>query len=223
MKRLSFIAFSILFSVSLFTQERISREDVEWLDIWIPNTLKDDKPRIILIGNSITRSYYREVESQLKDIAYVAQFTTSKSIGDPALLDEISLVLKNTPFDVIHFNNGLHGWGYTEEEYRSNFPSFLEIIRSSTPEAKLIWASSTPTHSDESRPEFPEMDRIKTRNAIALECIKGKEILFNDLFTLGDQHPEYYEGGDGIHLNSTGIKAFGTHVANFIREMLVTN
>lgn len=210
----------IAFSVNVFSQDKISREDVEWLDIWIPSTLKDDKPRILLMGNSITRSYYKEVGAQLKDVAYVAQFATSKSLGDPALLQEIELVLKNTSFDVIHFNNGLHGWGYTEDEYRAGFSEMLDVIKEIAPEAKLIWASSTPVHCDESRPEFPKMERIKARNMLALECIEGQNIAVNDLFTLANAHPEYYEGGDGIHLVPIGVKALGTHVAKVLKDIM---
>jgi hypothetical protein len=50
-------------------------------------------------------------------------------------------------FEVIHFNNGLHGIGaVSEKEYAEFLPQFLAHIRKLAPKAKLIWASSTPSH-----------------------------------------------------------------------------
>src|SRR4051795_9542211 len=75
------------------------RENIEWLDVWVPNTNAHDLPRVLLIGDSITRAYYPEVEQRLKGKAYVARLATSKSVGDPALLQEIALVLSEAHFD----------------------------------------------------------------------------------------------------------------------------
>ena len=66
------------------------RESIEWLDVWMPDTNDSGLPRILLIGNSITRGYYPEVQKILTGKAYVARLTTSKSIGDPALSKEIN-------------------------------------------------------------------------------------------------------------------------------------
>ena len=60
-----------------------------------------------------------QVEKQLAGKAYCARLATSKCVADPAFLDEVQLLLKQYRFAVIHFNNGLHGFGYTEDQYRS--------------------------------------------------------------------------------------------------------
>jgi len=43
------------------TAERIQplREDIEWLDVWMPNTNEKKLPRVLLVGDSITRAYPR--------------------------------------------------------------------------------------------------------------------------------------------------------------------
>src|SRR5690349_6051113 len=86
----------------------LSREDIEWLDVWLPHVNDLDKPHVLLIGDSITRDYYPVVEAILTDQAYVGRLSTSKSLGDPALLAQIAQVLKEGRYRVIHFNNGLH-------------------------------------------------------------------------------------------------------------------
>src|SRR5271163_1521591 len=120
-----------------------ARESIEWCDIWISHANETNLPRVLLIGDSITRAYYPEVEKHLAGKAYIARLATSRFISDPVLLQEIALVLDNTKFDIIHFNNGMHGWQHSEKEYGDAFPGFLATIRAHAPDAKLVWASTT--------------------------------------------------------------------------------
>jgi hypothetical protein len=84
---------------------------------------------VLLIGDSITRAYGKAVEANLKGKAYVGRMATSKSLGDPALLGEVALVLQEQRLDVIHFNNGMHGDGYSEEQYAAALPARIEMLR----------------------------------------------------------------------------------------------
>jgi hypothetical protein len=97
----------LLLLALLPAHSQIVREKIEWLDIWIPNTNDHALPRVLLIGDSITRGYGKAVETGLKDKAYAARLATSKSLGDPALLEQIALVLHEHKFDIIHCNNGM--------------------------------------------------------------------------------------------------------------------
>ena len=136
---------------------RVVRETIEWLDVWVPGNNVTDRPRVLLVGDSITRDYYKAVEDKLQGKAVVCRLATSKSLGDPALLDEVRLVLGQAKFDVVHFNNGMHGWGYTEDEYAKAVPDLVAAIRKAAPGAKLVWASTTPVRvartSRSTRPE----------------------------------------------------------------------
>ena len=81
----------LLSSVSVWADERpVRREAIEWCDAWMPHMNDRDLPRVVLIGDSITRGYYPAVEQNLAGKAYVARITTSKAIGDPALLAELT-------------------------------------------------------------------------------------------------------------------------------------
>jgi len=112
---------------------RVVRENIEWLDVWVPGNAVTDQPRVLLIGDSITCGYYKTVEDQLKGKAVVCRLATSKSLGDPALLDEVKLVLGQAKFNAVHFNNGMHGWGYTEDEYAKALPDLVAAIRKGAP------------------------------------------------------------------------------------------
>lgn len=70
------ITFILLFlSIATFAQQKIAREYIEWSDNWIPGANKTDLPHVLLIGNSITRGYYGEVEQALKNKAYVGRLS----------------------------------------------------------------------------------------------------------------------------------------------------
>ena len=56
----------------------------------------------------------------------MARLATSSSLGDPALLDQVKFMLTNYKFAVIHFNNGLHGFDYTDAEYQNDIPEIIE-------------------------------------------------------------------------------------------------
>lgn len=193
-----------------------ARESIEWLDAWMPNTNDTGLPRILLIGNSITRGYYPEVQKNLAGKAYVARLATSKSVGDPALLKEIELILGYYKFDIVHFNNGLHGWEYTEAQYRKAFPAFVKKIRKSASGAVLIWATTTPIRTKGDMNVFdPRTERVKVRNQVALDYItKHPGIIIDDLWALTINNPGFYQGGDGTHPNPSGYKAMAEKVAN---------
>lgn len=197
-------------------------ENIEWLDVWMPNSNDSSLPRILLIGNSITRGYYNEVQKALAGKAYVARLTSSKSIGDPGILKEIDLVTSYYKFDIVHFNNGLHGFGYTEKEYARAYPKFIKHIRKGAPHAKLIWATSTPIHTKADVTFLdPRTERIKARNKIALDFIATqKDIKVDDLWAFTINNLELYKGGDGTHPNAEGFQAIGEKVAAALVEVL---
>lgn len=199
---------------------RVVRENIEWLDVWVPGNGVKDRPRVLLIGDSITRAYYKTVEDKLKGKAVVCRLTTSKSLGDPGLLDEVKLVLGQATFDVVHFNNGMHGWGYTEDEYAKAVPELVAAIRKGAPGAKLVWASTTPVRVSGKVDQLdPKTDRVKARNTSAAGVMAKEKIPTDDLFALVVEKPDWFSN-DGIHLNAKGSTAMGERVAAQVLKLL---
>ncbi len=197
----------------------IVREEIEWLDVWIPGNSNTQLPRVLLIGDSITRGYYGGVELALKGKAIVCRLTTSKSLGDPGLIAEVHMILSQTKYDLVHFNNGLHGWGYSEKEYEKGFGDLLKTFKKETPGAKLIWATTTPMREPGKDQFQAKTARIKARNAIAATLTNKEGIATNDLFGFLEEKPTYWSG-DGVHLNGEGTKALGVRVSGMILEQL---
>ncbi len=198
----------------------VKRENIEWLDAWLPNGNDHDLPRVLLIGDSITRGYYANVEANLKGKAYVGRLTTSKSLGDPALLDEVALVLKQIRFDLIHFNNGLHGREYTEEEYAAAFPDLIATLRRHAPSARLIWANTTDVRVRNNLEQVdPVTARVRRRNELAAAIVGREKIPVDDLFAAIKDHPEYH-AQDGVHFNEKGREILARQVASEVARLL---
>jgi len=107
-----------------YAQDRASRaEEIEWTWEVRPAHVDSKLPNVLLVGDSITRNYYPEVQRQLNQVANVYLMATSASVGDPRLprqLAEFSAA-ESVSFKVVHFNNGMHGWNYSEADYRTAF------------------------------------------------------------------------------------------------------
>ncbi len=197
-------------------------EFIEWCDIWISHANETNLPRVLLIGDSIVRDYYPEVEKHLAGKAFVARLSTSRFIGDPVLLKEIELVLGGTKFDVVHFNNGMHGWQHTEDEYRKAFPKLIKTIRAHAPKARLIWATTTPLRdgkgvTSDTNAQYSD-ERIAARNVIAAEFVTARNIPIDDLNAAMQGHPEYHS--DNVHFNGTGIQIQAAQVSAKIAQFL---
>lgn len=218
---------SILLAVSGFlvsnnwaAEPVVKRENIEWAQIWIPDNSRNDLPRVLLIGDSICNAYYDGVAQSLKGKALVVKMATSFSLADPVLLNQVKSFLTTYKFAVIHFNNGLHGFDYTEGEYQKQFSELLKIIKQSAPDAKLIWATSTPARNAKNLQQLaPINDRVKARNKIVVNLAAKEGITVNDLYSLVENHPEYW-GGDGLHFKPEGVAVEGKQVAKCVLNAL---
>lgn len=199
-----------------------ARESIEWCDIWLSHANETNRPRVLLIGDSIVRDYYPEVEKRLYGKALVARLATSRFVADPVLLKEIELVLEGTRFDVILFNNGMHGWQHGEEAYRKAFPGLIKAIRAHAPEARLIWANTTTLRdgkgvNGDTKAEYSD-ERIAARNALAAEIVAAENIPIVDLNAAVIGRPEFHS--DNVHFNGQGDGILAAQVSAAIEKLL---
>lgn len=199
-----------------------ARESIEWCDVWISHANETSLPRVLLIGDSITRDYYPEVERRLSGKAFVARLTTSRFVADPVLLSEIESTLDGAKFDVVQFNNGMHGWQHSEAEYRKALPKLIKTIRAHAPGARLIWATTTPLRdgkgtTGDTKAEYSD-ERIASRNALAAEIVAAQKIPIVDLNAAVRGHPELHS--DNVHFNNEGSKILAAQVSAAIAKLL---
>jgi lysophospholipase L1-like esterase len=196
------MVLSTLAAATATAEDKPILERIEWSDVWVVNADRDDLPRVLLVGDSIVKGYYDSAEKALAGKANLARYATSKFMGHLDYLRELEILLRGYTFDVIHINNGLHGWGYTEEQYRESFPELLECIE-----------KYAPSQLDDKN------DRVIARNRISVEVMVEHEIPIDDLYALVADHPEYFSQ-DGVHFNDEGRAAQGKQVAEMIAEAL---
>jgi hypothetical protein len=119
-------------------------EEIEWTREGRPPHPDPKLPNVLLLGDSISRNYFPQFANDLTGIANVYLMATSPCVANPRPPHQIAELarLESVPFRLVHFNNGMHGWNYTEDQYRAAFAQFL---RSVPPSSAKIAPSSRPT------------------------------------------------------------------------------
>lgn len=203
-------------SCSLASAEITKTEEIEWTWDVRPANPDPNLPNVLLVGDSISRNYFPEVSKVLTGIANVYLLANSICVGDPRLPEEVLSFSKmeGVRFRVIHFNNGMHGWDYTEPEYEHGFAAYLKAIHTIAPHATYIWTSTTPVRKD--LPGGASNARIAARNAIAHRFTK--DLLVDDQYALMLKHADLYQ--DDVHFNPAGSTIEGDEAASLIKAAL---
>jgi hypothetical protein len=213
------LAFAIAGLLPVLAAQSLSLpEPVEWTWEVRPPSPLPDLPNVLLLGDSITRAYYPQVSKDLEGIANIYLMATSTSIGDPRLPRQIAefVSLEQIRFEVVHFNNGMHGWDYTEAQYRTGFPSFLHAIQKIPGHPRLIWATTTQVQSDQSA--GVSNTRIDARNKIAVRFVQATGIIIDDQHALMAIYQDQHE--DNVHYKESGAALMGNQAAATIRREL---
>jgi hypothetical protein len=203
---------------SLAAQSVSIPEEIEWTWEVRPAHADAKLPNVLLLGDSITRNYFPEVKKDLSGVANVYLMASSTCVGDPRLPHQIAefVALENVKFRVVHFNNGMHGWDYTEAQYKAAFPGFLRAVRkAAAPGGALIWATTTPVRADATGATNA---RVDARNAIADALAKARGIPIDDQHALMVKHEDLHQ--DPVHFNSAGSDLEGDQAAASIRTAL---
>jgi hypothetical protein len=108
-------------------------------------------PRVLLIGDSISIGYTAQVREMLRGIAEVERPPVNCGSSGRGV-QEIDKWLGDGPWDVIHFNFGLHDAVPSvnpEAHVRQYVENLRKIVaRLEKTGAKLIWANTTPLPRD---------------------------------------------------------------------------
>lgn len=169
------------------------------------------RPRVLLIGDSILSGYHKDVLKALEGRAYVDVWVNPyhQSEHYNKLLAE---VLEHGPYDVVHFNMGLHGWPVgriKEGTFEPLTKAFVEVIKAKLPKARIIWASSTPVlMGGESKALDPEINgNILEQNRMAAKVMGEMNVPINDFYSLLVGRLELARGGrDKFHWTPPAYK-----------------
>jgi hypothetical protein len=194
-------------------------EEIEWTWEVRPPHPDAQLPNVLLLGDSISRNYSPQVTKDLYGVANVYLMSSSTSVGDPRLAHQIAefSAMETVRFRVVHFNNGMHGWGYGEAQYQAAFPQFLRDVRALLDNGgALIWANTTPVRVDATNGATNA--RIDARNAIAEKFVKAAGIPIDDQHALMAGHRDLYL--DDVHFIPAAANIQGDQAASAIRSAL---
>jgi len=151
-------------------------------------------PRVLLIGDSISMGYTLPVRAALAGRANVHR--PAQNCGDTARgLVNLTKWLGAGPWDVIHFNFGLHDLKYlnaqgkyvppeqgkqvaSPEVYRERLREFTLRLRATAPDAKLVFATTTPVPEGTTGRVAGDEARY---NAVAIALLRELGVTVNDL------------------------------------------
>lgn len=193
-------------------------EEIEWTWEVRPKHADPKLLNVLLVGDSITRNYYPGVVERLSGTANVYLFASSTSLGDPRLLRQLAefSALEGVRFQLVHLNNGLHGWDYSEQEYGAALPPFLAELRHLFPASTLVWSTITPIRSDQAG--GATQARIEARNQIASSFFQQHGIRIDDQCGLMLRHSDTYQ--DGVHFSESGSGFQAEQASQIIRSLL---
>ena len=186
------------------------------------------KPKVLIIGDSISLGYTPYVKELLKDEAIVIHNKGNAQYTGIGLL-KIDEWLGEEDWDVIHFNWGLwdmYGWRFkdtlrTPDVYAENLEILIKRLEETG--AELIWATTTPVCPAPERNDLTVIDS-KTEKAYrkaALRVMRKHKIQVNDLYaSMKRKQKEYAIGENDVHFTSEGSQFLAEQVAEKIRKNL---
>ena len=172
-------------------------------------------PRVLLIGDSVSRGYTQATRKYLAGKANVHRAPENCGPTARGLL-KIEVWLGAGKWDVIHFNFGIHDRNTPLPDYSKRLESLVARLEKTG--AKLVWASTTPIPDDPKQDYKP--GSIVQHNQAAAAIMAAHNIPVDDLFTAVTPHLGEYQPPNNVHFKEEGYDFLGQQVAKAISARL---
>lgn len=192
-----------------------TKEEYEWIRTWCEKTNNKDLPRILLLGDSITEGYYPVVRDMLKGKAYVDYLATSYSIDTSFYQHSIENFVKDSTYDVVHFNHGLHGSHMTQDVYKRCLEKVICEINIYAP---VILTTTTSVLDENMLTEQKTWKgKIKERNSAVYEIAEKYNLFVDDLHSVSEKISLEKRNKDGVHFQIEGYNLLANSVVESIQ------
>ena len=173
-------------------------------------------PRVLLIGDSVSRGYTLAVRRALAGKANVHR--APENCGPTANgIKKIDVWLGDGTWNVIHFNFGIHDRATPAADYQQRLETLITRMKATG--AKLVWASTTPVPPDtKDGPKAAE--QIVEKNRVAAEVMAKQGVAINDLFAFITPHLAKAQNPKDVHFSDEGYNLLGKEVAAAIKQAL---
>jgi len=172
-------------------------------------------PNVLLIGDSISRSYTVSVRRALEGAANVHRAPANCGSTDRGLkYMDLWLDQGDGDWDVIYFNFGIHDRNKPADEYAANLQAVVERLQQTG--ATLIFARTTPFFNEET----PDVDASEPINAVSDEVMGRLGVTVDDLHGAVVEQIADVQADDHTHFKAEGIALMAAHVAGTLRGAL---
>ncbi len=200
------------FYLPIYKKQKVAGQKTAW------DYVADDPklPRVLLIGDSVSRGYTQAARNALKGKVNVHR--APANCGPTATgLKKLDVWLGDGNWDLIHFNFGIHDRRTNVDDYEKRLEEIVKRLKQTG--AKVVWASSTPIPADWK--EGPEMKaKLEEKNAIAAKVMERNGVEIDDLFTFITPHLSEVQNPKDVHFNGKGYDLLGKQVAEYIEGAL---
>ena len=186
----------------------------EWDRMWIEDTTDLDVPRVLYIGDSISHGTYLHATRLSERRILFNNFSTSKALDNPYYYPTLKMFIEQCERrDAIIFNNGLHGWHLTEEEYGGLYLDFIKKISRDFPSIPIYLVLTT-----EVSPSAGNAERVLPRNEEAKRVAAKLGLEVIDLWSVSREIADMRT--DGVHLKPEGYETLAGAIVGFIKERI---
>ena len=195
------------FYLPIHKRDKIAGRSTAW------DFVKDDPklPRILLIGDSVSRGYTQPTRKALAGKANVHR--APANCGPTASgLKNLDAWLGEGKWDVIHFNFGIHDRATPAADYVKRLEEI--VVRLEKTGAKLIWASTTPIPDNPAQKQTAQS--VVDKNALAAEVMKKHGIPTDDLFGAMTPRLKEFQPPLDVHFTGAGYDFLGATVGEAI-------
>ena len=191
------------------------KETFEWITSWCDHTNNTDLPRVLLIGDSIVRSYEKLVRESLSDVCYVDYISTSYGLDNPIYKSVVGELAKNASYDLILFNFGLHASHINARSYASRYAKMVDLLAKCAPVMPIT--TTTVYKNSSSKLDSAWKKRCAARNDAVWKIAEERKLAVCDLFSLCAEIPYEMRTADGYHFKPEGCQILAERVCASIR------
>jgi len=199
------------FYLPLHKRDKIAGKSNAW------DFVKDDPklPRVLLIGDSVSRGYTQPTRKVLEGKANVHR--APANCGPTASgLKNLEVWLGEGKWDVIHFNFGIHDRGTPAADYVKRLEEIVTRLEKTG--AKLIWASTTPIPDNPAQKQTAQS--VVEKNALAAEVMTKHGIPTDELFGAMTPRLKEFQPPLDVHFTGAGYDFLGAKVGESILERI---
>lgn len=203
--------------MSRFTFEAESKtplETYEWDNVWFEHANDPEHLRVLYIGDSISCGTRHQATAVTGEKIYFDGIGTSKAIDNPYFKDSIRLyAAQQERRNAVIFNNGLHGFHLSTEEYAEHYESVVKFLLEEFAGTPVALVLSTAVKNEATAKKVIE------RNNAVLNIADKYNLPIIDIHTVSVARLNEIDE-DGVHFGNAGYVPFAEVIVKRLQELV---